>query len=291
MKTSVEFLPIAKQQELQTVVQAIRQFSDVELVILFGSYARGKWVEEYAEDGIHLQYQSDYDLLVIVKTRSTSAQHRLEYDIITTTQNMPNIKTPVSPIVHDIEFVNRRLEKAQYFFSDIKKQGIVLYDSGQLKLKKPRELANKERYQLAKEDYEYWFSKAKNFYEGFSFYLSKQNYNEAAFLLHQVAERLYTTLLLVFTRYKPNTHDLSILRRLTNVLDERLIKIFPLRNSEETYRFILLRDAYVDARYKKSYAITEEELIWLSERISELRQLTETLCQEKIDSFLIEQSS
>ena len=98
-------------------------------------------------------------------------------------------------------------------------------------------------------------------------------------------------MLLVFTRYKPNTHDLSILRRLTNVLDQRLIKIFPLSNSEERYRFILLRNAYVDSRYKKSYAITEEELIWLSERISELRQLTETLCKEKIDSFLIEKSS
>jgi uncharacterized protein len=286
MKTNIEFLPAEKQKELHVIVQAIRQYPDVEIIILFGSYAKGKWVEEYAEDGVHLQYQSDYDLLVIVKTRSASAQHRLELDIITTTQNIPEIKTPVSPIVHDIEFINRRLEKAQYFFSDIKKQGIVLYDSGQLKLKEPRELSNKERYQLAKEDYDYLFTKARNFYELFEFSFKKGNYSEAAFLLHQVTERLYNTLLLVFTRYKPNTHDLSILRRLTNVLDERLIKIFPLRDSEERYRFILLRDAYVDARYKKSYAITEEELTWLAERISELQRLTEKLCQEKINSFL-----
>jgi predicted nucleotidyltransferase/HEPN domain-containing protein len=286
MKIDIKFLPTAKQQELHVIVQAIRQHSEVEMIILFGSYAKGKWVEEYAEDGVHIQYQSDYDLLIIVKTRSTSAQHRLECDIITTIQNMPEIKTPVSPIVHDTEFVNRRLEKAQYFFSDIKKQGIVLYDSGQLKLKEPRELNNKERYQLAKEDYEYWFPKAKNFYEGFNFYLSKQNYSEAAFSLHQVAERLYTTLLLVFTRYKPNTHDLKILRRLINALDQRLLKVFPLSNSEERYRFILLCNAYVDARYKKSYTITESELTWLAERLSELRGLTEDLCQEKINSFL-----
>lgn len=286
MKIDIKFLPCAKQHELHAVVQAIRQHPNVEMIVLFGSYAKGKWIEEYAEDGVHIQYQSDYDLLIIVSTRSTSAQYRLELDIITTTQNMPEVKTPVSPIVHDIDFVNRRLEKAQYFFSDIKKQGIVLYDSGQLKLKEPRELSNKERCQLAKEDYEYWFSKAKNFYEGFNFYLSQQNYNEAAFLLHQVAERLYTILLLVFTRYKPNTHDLSILRRLTNALDERLIKIFPLRNSEERYRFILLRDAYVDARYKKSYTITEEELTWLAERVSELQKITKDLCEEKINSFL-----
>jgi len=287
MKTSIEFLPSNKQQELHAIVQAIRQYSEVEMIILFGSYAKGKWIEEYAEDGIHLQYQSDYDLLIIVKTHNTSAQQRLEADIMTATQNMLEIKTPVSPIVHDIEFVNRRLEKAQYFFSDIKKQGIVLYDSGQLKLREPRELSNKERYQLAKEDFEYNFQSAKDFYEGFNFYFSKQNYNHAAFLLHQVTERLYTALLLVFTRYKPNTHDLRILRRLTNALDERLIKIFPLNSSEERHRFTLLRNAYVDARYKKGYAITESELTWLAERISELQQLVEILCQEKIDSFLL----
>lgn len=286
MKNNIEFLPTVKQQELWVVVQAIRQYSDIEMIILFGSYAKGKWVEEYADDGIHLQYQSDYDLLIIVKTRSTSVQRRLEAEIMAMMQDIPEIKTPVSAIVHDIEFVNRRLEKAQYFFSDIKKQGIVLYDSGQLKLKEPRELSNEERYQLAKEDFEYWFSSAGNFLEAFGFCLNKKHYSQAAFLLHQVAERLYTTLLLVFTRYKPNTHDLRILRRLTNALDQRLIKIFPLSDSVERYQFMLLRNAYVDARYKKNYVITESELNWLVERVSKLQELTEALCHEKINSFL-----
>ncbi len=285
MKTSIEFLPANKQQELHAIVQAIRQYSEIEMIILFGSYARGDWIEEYFEDGVHVQYQSDYDLLIIVKTRSISAQHRLEDAIMTTTENMPEIKTPVSPIVHDIQFINQRLKKAQYFFSDIKKQGIVLYDSGQVELAEPRELSDKERYHLAKEDFEYNFESAKGFYKGFNFYLSSQDNNHAAFLLHQTTERLYNTLLLVFTRYKPKTHDLRILRRVTNLLDQRLIKIFPQSTSEERRRFILLRNAYVDARYKKTYTITEEELTWLGERISGLMQLTETLCQEKINSF------
>jgi uncharacterized protein len=92
-------------------------------------------------------------------------------------------------------------------------------------------------------------------------------------------------LLLVFTRYKPRTHDLRILRRVTNLLDQHLIKIFPQSTSEERRRFILLRNAYVDARYKKTYTITEAELTWLAEHVSNLMQLTETLCQEKINSF------
>lgn len=55
MKTIIEFLPTIKQQELQAIVQVIRRYPDVEMIILFGSYARNKWVEEYAEDGIHIQ--------------------------------------------------------------------------------------------------------------------------------------------------------------------------------------------------------------------------------------------
>ena len=209
MKTSIEFLPTNKQQELRAIVQAIRQYPEIEMVILFGSYARGNWVEEYFEDGVHVKYQSDYDLLIIVKTLNISEQRHLEYDIVAKTQDMPEIKTPVSPIVHDIKFINQRLKKAQYFFSDIKKQGIVLYDSGQLELASSR-ASNKERYQLAKEDFEYNFENAKGFYELFEFSLTKKSLNRAAFLLHQATERLYNTLLLVFTRYKPKIHDLRI---------------------------------------------------------------------------------
>ncbi len=39
--------------------------------------------------------------------------------------------------------------------------------------------------------------------------------NQAAFELHQATESLYTCILLVFTRYKPNTHKLELLRKLS----------------------------------------------------------------------------
>ena len=70
-------------------------------------------------------------------------------------EHMPDICTPVSIIVHDIEYINHCLENAQYFFSDIKKQGIILYDSEQVTLTKARQLSNKERYRLAKDDFKY----------------------------------------------------------------------------------------------------------------------------------------
>jgi predicted transcriptional regulator len=49
--------------------------------------------------------------------------------------------------------------------------------------------------------------------------------------------------------------------------------------------FELLRTAYLDARYKKSYKITREQLAWLSGRVQKLRELTEKSCREKIASY------
>ena len=73
---------------------------------------------------------------------------------------------------------------------------------------------------------------------------------------------------------------------MTNALDPRFIQVFPFATPEEERLFKLLRDAYIDARYKKGYKINEEELLWLSERVKLLQSLTETLCQEKMQSFL-----
>ena len=286
MTKLLQHLPTKKQQELKKIIKLICQHVEVGMVILFGSYARGGWVEEYEEDGIHFKYQSDFDLLIIVsETCKAHEQKKLYRCIFKAIQDSPTIHTPISILVHDINFINCHLKKTQYFFSDIKKEGITLYDSGKFKLERPIELDNKQRYQLANEDFEYYFSSVKRLFETFNFDFEKEYYSDAAFLLHQVTERLYTCILLVFTRYKPNTHKLDELRKLTNPLDKRLIKIFPLTTQEEIDRFTLLCEAYIEARYNKSYTVNKDDLRWLGERVQELTKLTETLCQEKIKSF------
>jgi HEPN domain-containing protein len=194
-------------------------------------------------------------------------------------------RTPISLIAEDIQFINRRLRKSQYFYIDILREGILLYDSGKFQLAEPIEISPKERKKLADKDFNYWFSSASDFYEGFEFYIGKGKYNLAAFQLHQVTERLYGTILLVFTRYKPSTHDIEKLGQRISSIEPRFLTIFPRSNKEEIERFKLLRKAYVDARYKPSYTITKEQLDWLAERVQELRTLTEKLSKEKIASY------
>ena len=84
---------------------------------------------------------------------------------------------------------------------------------------------------------------------------------------------------------KPNTHKLNVLRELVNALDQRFIIVFSLMTGEEKRLFKLLCHAYVDARYKKTYRITAEELGWLAKQVHQLQLLAEALCQEKIADF------
>jgi uncharacterized protein len=125
----------------------------------------------------------------------------------------------------------------------------------------------------------------------YTFNLNKQKYNLAAFELHQVTERLFGAILLVFTRYKPSTHDLEKLYQRVSSIEPKFLTIFPRSTDEENEKFKLLRKAYVDARYKPSYTITKEQLIWLAERVHELQTLTEKLCKEKIASYEQESSN
>ena len=57
MKTSLAHTDERKRMELETIVRMIRKAITVEMIILFGSYARGNAVEELDEQGVYLRYQ------------------------------------------------------------------------------------------------------------------------------------------------------------------------------------------------------------------------------------------
>ncbi len=63
-------------------------------------------------------------------------------------------------------------------------------------------------------------------------------------------------------------------------------KVFPRVTIEERRRFILLRKAYIEARYNMDYNISKADLDYLSERVQILKSLTEQICKMKIGSFV-----
>jgi predicted nucleotidyltransferase len=69
MKTTLSHLPQHKQDQLKALTQIILDKVPAEMIILFGSYARGDWVEDYQEK---YEYVSDFDILIVTKDRHTA---------------------------------------------------------------------------------------------------------------------------------------------------------------------------------------------------------------------------
>jgi uncharacterized protein len=193
-------------------------------VILYGSYATGKWVEdEYIEDGRQLDYKSDYDFLVITK----ACEKRSDYEVQEIIEHRSGLNTNVSAITHDIEYVNGKLSEGQYFFADIQKEGILLYDAGKVQLAAKKEISREAKKAMAQEDFDNWLTSAKSFLKGSKFYLDERDLKLSVFLLHQSAERTYNTVILVFRGYKPKTHNLEKLRRYAKHFSKELTQVFP----------------------------------------------------------------
>ena len=286
MKKTLSHLPKHKREEIKEIISIITENADVEMVILFGSYARGDWVEDvYVEGHITYEYKSDYDILVIVKDQGLVRKLGLWYRIEAAIQRRSTIRTRLTLIVHSINEVNRAISTGQYFFTDIKKEGVLLYNSDRFELAEERELSPQERQQTAKEDFKYWFKSASDFFTSFEDAFNRRHYKIAVFLLHQATERLYVTILLVFTHYKPKEHNIDKLGKQVNNLDPRFLPVFPRTTGEEERLFELLQKAYIEARYNPKYKITKKELEYLAERVRKLQRLTKKICKEKIESF------
>jgi HEPN domain-containing protein/predicted nucleotidyltransferase len=286
MKKSLAHLPENKRDELKTLKTLIVEKIDAEFVILFGSYARGDWVEDkyVGKDGILYDYMSDFDILIVVKDLP-KYEYKGYRKRIKNKARRAGVHTRISIIMHSVEEFEGAVTRGQYFFADIIKEGILLHSSERFSLPVTRKPNPKERKNRAEKDFKDWFESAKEFFIDFENAFNRESYKNSVFNLHQATERFYHTVLLVFTGYKPKLHDLEELGIKVNRLSSEFKNIFPKTTAEEKHLFDLLRRAYTEARYDMSYSITKEELEYLAERVKLLQSTTESVCKEKIKSL------
>ena len=287
MKKTFAHLSEEKQDELKHIVSVVRNLcSDVEMIILFGSYARGDYKEETdLKPERKSGHKSDYDILVVTGEKATAVNIGL-WRKITRKCDTSGLSAYVRIIAHDIQDLNIKLAESQYFYSDVRKEGCLLYDSGKFKLARKRKLKPEEQRRIAQDYFEQWFESAKEFFIDFGNAFRRESYKKAAFELHQATEHSYKTILLVFTNYTPNEHLLGLLDKMASEHDSGLKNIFPQKTRKEQELFELLDYAYIGARYEPAYRISREELEYLAERVQLLLELTEEICKERITAIL-----
>jgi uncharacterized protein len=299
MRTDLDHLPAAKQRELAHVVETVRsgfaeaiarrtqpRFRNGKLlkIILFGSYARGDWVEDPVG-----RYFSDFDLLIIVDhedlTDVPEFWAKTEDRLLSELSDGKHLRTPVSLIYHSLDDVNEKLRLGRYFFIDILREGIVLFEEPGHPFVEPQPLSPIEALEETRAFFEEWFHNAEYSQQLATYAMRDGERNHAAFLLHQATERLYQCLFLVRTLYVPKTHNLNRLRALAEDMERKLKEVWPSSTRDEKRAYARLREAYIKARYSREYRITSDELEWLGKRVELLKTLVEIACRARIETL------
>ncbi len=273
----LSYLPNNKIEELETITQRIVDTGMAEIVILFGSYARGNYKEKR---GKLTGKKSDYDILAI--SADIDARNVLRAKL----GNMfKDIEISVQVIAEEIAFVNSNLEETQYFFTDIKREGKILFNSGKHQLADSLELTPKRRREIAEEDFKMWFEMAKDFWIDSKQPAERGNYRKASFEIQQAVEMCYTAIEMVFTHYNPLEHYLKILRERVLEFDQRIKEALPCETNEQKELFDYLDYAYIGGRYRseEEFPVDKEKIDYWRRETKKLLDLTEIICKERIE--------
>ncbi|HWU73495.1 MAG TPA: HEPN domain-containing protein [Sphingomonas sp.] len=290
MRNDVDHLPDVQRAELERTQQLLmsefeqaianattpsRRNGKILKIILFGSYARGDWVDD-PKGG----YQSDFDLLVVVNHEDLTDIAHYWYVAEDKILRDAKIARPVNIIVHSLDEVNQSLKRGEYFWVDIARDGIMLYELPCHPLAAAMPLTAVDAYAMAREYFEEWLPNLDRSIRTVELQLAEGGNDpgwlkDAAFIAHQAIERAYICFLLVRKLYFPKSHNIKFLRSLAEDNEPRLITAWPRDRRVDRRRFQLIKRAYVEARYSTAYTIEGEDLSAILASVRQLRDLVE----------------
>lgn len=297
MRTDLNHLPLSKQRELDRVVEILfqgfreatqeatgrRKSARILKVILFGSYARGDWVDAPFDAN---QFMSDYDILVIVNQKELTDGvlywEGTEQRLFDAHQVEKIIRTPVNFIVHTLQQVNDGLSHGRLLFTEIARDGVILYQSDDRPLAEPKPKTPAQAYNAAKEYFEELFPGAMRRFALAEIGQERGWFSDAAFDFHQATEKLYRCVLTTLTFYAPRSTNIVFLRGMAEGLDRRLFDAWPRATHADRAMYQKLKDAYRKGQHSKHFEISPGELDWLKSRIEVLGTIVHQVCTERV---------
>lgn len=291
MKKSITYLPRPKQEELKNIVNyVLEELPDCEMIILYGSYARNTYVDydQRVEYGVRTCFMSDYDILVVTHERWNNYVIERTFDKIKEKfyrSKSIALSPSIEFINENIDDLNKAIGKGRYFYTDIKKEGVMLYDSGKYKLARRKRLNYVEIKALAEEYFSEKYNNADEFLLGAHFYKEQGLYKKTAFMLHQACENFLRSVVLTSTLYSPKEHNLKNLIGTAKTHALEISVVFPRDTEEEKRLFQLLSNSYIQARYNPHFVVTQTDVDALMPKVEQLRDITRQCCETRIKEY------
>lgn len=300
MKSNLDHLPERQQAELEAITghllrgfetaiaggtSAWRRHARIYKIILFGSYARGDFVDE-PENG----YLSDFDILVVVSDEKLTDIADYWFETEQRIAHDPTIGRIVNLMVNDLTDINQGLDAGLYFFREVIEQGVVLYEIPGHAFSPLKPLTAQAALALGQRHYTKIFDTIDTSIETAAFQMSKGDVKDwlhkAAFNLHQATEAAYIAVLLLAGFYAPRSHNIKFLRTLAETKAPGLTAVWPRETRALRKPFQKLKRAYVDARYNQdTYEITLDELAHLKATVESLITQVRAVCDARLEAL------
>ena len=177
LKQILSHLPPERIADLEQITQKILDTHRVDIIMLFGSYARGDFK---TERGKEQGKKSDFDILIVVESGDRKKQ------VVAKLRGaFKDMEIVVQTLVVTIGVVNKALEENQYFYSDIKKEGIELFNSGRYDFASFKGLSPTRRREIAEADFKEWFKGAKTNFDYANIAVERGDWLKASFEFQQ----------------------------------------------------------------------------------------------------------
>ncbi len=258
-------------------------------IVLFGEIVRRG--QDPSDKQIPGEYDNNYHFLIVTKQKKDADPEisaKLENEIrkkliakglgskLQNAEPAPDSKIAIT--FESIDQFNVRSEAIKLF-----QDGLLLYDSSEIKLSEPKQMTQFKRREIAKEGYRHWYNQGLDFLKIYETTRVTVNNNRLSiFFLHQATESFYACSLLVLTGEKPHSHKLNWLNYLLCHKSRKFYNIFPNTTSEQRICFQLLEEGYIKSRYDHNFLISNQRLEYLFERVDNLKEITEEVCMEEI---------
>ncbi len=167
------------------------------------------------------------------------------------------------------------LKQGHQFALNVWQKAVRWYDNGLITQAsvptepKPADTAEMEKNRIAGKN------RAKEFLVAAELFVARKQYSMAAFMLHQCAEQTLITLVKAQTGYHANTHSIDRLLRLAELVSYQIRDRLPRNTEYEKSRFNLLQKAYIEARYKSDFKVTETDIEYLLPAVRDIVELLE----------------
>lgn len=195
-----------------------------------------------------------YYLVILIDDSEKMREHEISNKIEDNCRYLANI----CAIVHKTSSAIKGVQNAQRFWTNVFLKGRTVYTASDVQLPPLSEISKEDLLERAKFHWQRWGTQGKAFLKGAESYYSEDNYNLAAFLLHQSVESVLKSIIQAIIGYRVQIHNLSRLFLLTLLFTDALQNVFELGTEGNDKAYTLLRGSYADARYNNDFEVDKE---------------------------------